>query len=181
MNTSNEYPSGQVRAAFRGQWMAPGSLGGVPAWLVVENGQLALLAPGPGPSGFVDVFRVPVQQARVRSAAQRITVTVGATNYPVLARPVGPIIGAGLGGAGALAGLAGSAPGHVAGTAARAGNLAADASAFARQGGHEFLAAVRQSGAPVRRVGYGPLLAIGLLAGVCVVVLVTVITVIAVS
>lgn len=181
MSNAYGYPAAPVRAAFQGQWMAPGSLGGVPAWLVVENGQLALLAPGPGPTGFVDVFRVPVRQARVRSAAQRITVTVAGTNYPVLARPFGPIIGAGLGGAGSVAGLAGSPVGHVAGTAARAGNLAADASAFARQGGHEFLAAVRQTGAPVRRLGYGPLLAIGLLVGVGVVVLVTVVTVIAVS
>jgi hypothetical protein len=171
----------QPRAAFQGYGTAPGGSGAVPVWLIVEDGVIALLAPGQSPTGFVDVFRVPVHQARVSSAAQRITVTVGGTAYPVLARPHGPVIGAGLAAAGSVAGLAGAGVAHGGTTAARAGNLAADASAFARQGGHELLAALRQSGAPVRRVGYGPLLAVGFAVGLLLVVLVTVVTVVAVS
>ncbi|WP_377321239.1 hypothetical protein ACFJIY_19085 [Pimelobacter simplex] len=170
---------GQARAAFQGYWAAPG--GSVPVWLLVEDGRLALLAPGQGPSGYVDVFRVPVHQARVSSAAQRITVTVGGTSYPVLARPIGPVVGAALGAAGAAAGLAGAELAHGRATVARAGNLAADASAFSRQGGPALLAALRQSGAPVRRIGYGPLLAIGFAVGLLVVLVVTVVTVVAIT
>ncbi|MBU2696060.1 hypothetical protein [Pimelobacter sp. 30-1] len=155
----------QARAAFQGYWAAPA--GAVPVWLLVEDGRLALLAPGHGPSGYVDVFRVPVHQARVSSAAQRITVTVGGTSYPVLARPIGPVIGAALGVAGA--------------TATRAGNLAADASAFSRQGGPALLAALRQSGTPARRIGYAPLLAIGFVVGLLLALLVTVVTVAAIA
>ena len=62
-------------------------------------------------------------------------------------------------------------------TAARAGNLAADASAFSRLGGPAFLAAARASGVPVRRVGYGVLLVLGFGIGLLVALLVTVITV----
>ncbi len=166
-------PVPPVRAAFQGFWMRPG--GAVPVWLLAEDGRIALLAPGAGPSGFVDVFRVPVQQARVSSAAQRITVTVGGASYPVLARPIGPVIGPALGVAGSVAGLAGAHPVHGAGTVGRAANTAADASAFARQGGPAFLALVRQQGGSVRRVGYGPLLAGGFVAGLLLVVLVTVV------
>jgi hypothetical protein len=177
MNT----PAPQPRAAFQGYWMAPGSYAGVPAWLIVEDGVIALLMPGQGPSGFVDVFRVPVHQARVRSAAQRITVTVSGTAYPVLARPLGPVIGAGLAVTGALAGLAGSEVAHGAGTAARAGNLAADASAFFRQGGPGFLAALRQAGVPVRRTGYAALLAVSFALWLVAVVLFAVIAVVMLS
>lgn len=49
--------------------------GVIPVWLVVDDGHLALLAPGQSPTGYVDVFRVPAHQAKVSSAAQRITVS----------------------------------------------------------------------------------------------------------
>ncbi|TQK69834.1 MULTISPECIES: hypothetical protein [unclassified Nocardioides] len=169
------YP--QPRAAFQGHWMAPGTFGGVPAWLVVEDGRVALLAPGQSPTGFVDVFRVPVRQARISSAAQRITVTVAGTAYPVLARPHGPVVGSGLAATGSVAGLAGAEVVHGTSTAARAGNVAADAAAFARQGGPQFLATLRQQGGQVRRVGYGVLLSVGFVAGLLLALLVTVITV----
>lgn len=171
----------QPRAAFQGYWMAPSAGGAVAVWLVVEDGVIAMLAPGQSPSGFVDVFRVPVHQARVASAAQRITVSVGGRSYPVLARPLGPIVGPVLGLAGATAHLAGAEGVHLAGTAARAGNVAADASAFARQGGPAFLEAARSSGTPVRRTGYGVVLGVGFAIGLLVVVLVTGITVAALS
>lgn len=176
MSRSNAWQP-QPRAAFQGYWMAPGAAGGVPVWLVAEDGVIALLAPGQSPTGYVDVFRVPVHQARVTSAAQRITVTIGGRSYPVLARPLGPVIGPVLGLAGNAAHIAGAEIARGAGTAARAGNVAADASAFARQGGPAFLAAARRSGAPVRRVGYGVVLGVGFAIGLLVVVLVTVITV----
>ncbi len=166
-----------MRAAFQGHWMAPGAFGGVPVWLVVEDGHLALLAPGHSPTGYIDVFRVPAHQARVSSAAQRITVTVAGRSYPVLARPIGRAIGPALGAAGAAAGLAGADLAQGRATAARAGNLAADASAFSRLGGPAFLAAARASGVPVRRVGYGVLLVLGFGIGLLVALLVTVITV----
>lgn len=166
-----------MRAAFQGYWMAPGARGGVPVWLVVEDGRVALLAPGHGPSGFVDVFRVPVPQARVSSAAQRITVTVAGRSYPVLARPLGPVIDPVLGIAGNAAHLAGADVVHRGGTAGRAVNVAADASAFARQGGPQLLAALRHEGGQVRRVGYGVVLGVGFAIGLLVAVLVTVVTV----
>jgi hypothetical protein len=171
----------QPRAAFQGYWMAPNGAGGVPVWLVAEDGMIALVAQGESPTGYVDVFRVPVHQARVTSAAQRITVTVGGQSYPVLARPLGPVIDPVLGVAGSTAGLAGAEAIHGAATAARVGNLAADASAFARQGGPAFLAAARRSGTRVRRAGYGVVLGVGFTIGLLMVVLVTVITVAALS
>lgn len=167
----------QPRAAFQGYWMAPDGAGAVPVWLVAEHGVIALVAAGESPTGYVDIFRVPTRQARVTSAAQRITVTVGGQSYPVLARPLGPVFGAALGVAGSTAQLAGAEVVRGAATAARAGNLAADASAFARQGGPAFLAAARRSGARVRRAGYGVVLGVGFAVGVLLVVLVTVITV----
>lgn len=167
----------QPRAAFQGYWTVPNVGGVVPVWLVVEGGVIALMAPGESPTGYVDIFRVPLYQARVTSAAQRITVTVGGQSYPVLARPLGPIVGSVLGVAGSTAHLAGAEVIHGAATAARAGNLAADASAFTRQGGPAFLAAARQSSARVRRAGYGLVLGVGFTIGLLVVVLVTVITV----
>lgn len=63
----------------------------------------------------------------------------------------------------------------------RGANLAADASAFARQGGDEFLFALRQAGAPVRRTGYGALLAVGFAIGLLAVLLITVATVAALA
>ncbi|CAM3160553.1 hypothetical protein NODU109028_00700 [Nocardioides dubius] len=167
------------RATFQGYWMAPGAFGGVPVWLSVEGGLLSLVAAQPGSSGTSVVFRVPVQHARVRAAAQRITVTVAGRTYPVLARPLGPVVGPAVGVAGSLAGLAGAERVHGGAVAARGANVAADAAAFSRQGGHQLLAALRASGAPVRRVGYPAILAAGLAAGFLVVLLVTVITVVA--
>lgn len=169
------------RGAFQGHWWAPGVPGGVPVWLTVDDGVLALMAPGQGPTGFVDVFRVPVHRARVTSAAQRITVTVDGRAYPILARPHGPVLGAGLGVAASAAGLAGRDLARGRATAARAANLAADAAAFSRLGGHEVIAALRQSGVPVRRMGYGVLLTVGLAIGLLVAVLVAVVTVVVVS
>ncbi|REK70097.1 hypothetical protein DX116_13055 [Aeromicrobium endophyticum] len=149
----------------------------MPVWLVAEHGVVALVAPGESPTGYVDIFRVPTRQARVTSAAQRITVTVGGQSYPVLARPRGPVIGSALGVAGSTAHLAGVEIVYGAATAARAGNLAADASAFAQQGGPAFLAAARRSGARVRRAGYGVVLGLGLAIGLLLVVVVTMIVV----
>ena len=174
---SAAYP--QPRGAFHGYWMAPG--GAVPVWLLVEDGRLALLAPGHSPTGYVDVFRVPVHQARVSSAAQRITVTVAGRSYPVLARPVGPVIDSVLGLTGAAAHVAGAEMLHGRSTVGRAGNVAADASAFSRQGGPAFLAAARREGVSVRRVGYGVLLSVGFAVGLLIAVLVTVITLAAVA
>ncbi|NHA01150.1 hypothetical protein G5V59_18270 [Nocardioides sp. W3-2-3] len=134
---SHPYEPRQDRAAFQGWWMAPGAPGGVPAWVIVEDGRLALMVPGASASGFVDVFRVPLRQARVSSAAQRITVTVGGTSYPVLARPHGALLGPVAGVVGSAGRLAGHPTAGIGSTAFRAGNLAADSSAFARQGGHE--------------------------------------------
>lgn len=164
-------------ATFQGYWMAPGAFAGVPVWLSVETGFIVLAAAQPGSASPAVVFRVPVHQARVTAAAQRITVTVNGTPYPVLARPLGPVIGPALGAAGSLAGLAGAERVHGGAVAGRGANLAADAAAFSRQGGHQFLAALGASGAPVRRVGYPLILAAGLAVGVLAVVLVTVITV----
>lgn len=178
---SHPYEPRQDRAAFQGWWMAPGTPGGVPAWVIVEDGRLALMVPGASASGFVDVFRVPLPQARVSSAAQRITVTVSGTSYPVLARPHGALLGPVAGVVGSAGRLAGHPAAGIGSTAFRAGNLAADSSAFARQGGHELLAAARRGGAPVRRVGYAALLAGGVVAGLLLVLLVTVVTVAALA
>lgn len=174
-------PAPTPRATFQGYWMAPGAFGGVPAWLSVENGFIALVAAQPGTSSTALVFRVPVHQAKVTAAAQRITVKVNGTAYPVLARPLGPLVGPALGVGGSVAGLAGSPAIHGGALAARGGNLAADAAAFSCQGGHQFLAALRTSGTPVRRVGYGVILGVGMAVGVLAVLIVTVVTVLALA
>lgn len=176
MNHHHYRPVPRARAAFQGHWMAPGSFGsGVPAWLLLEDGYVALMVPGESASGYVDLFRVPVHQAAVSSAAQRITVTVGGTGYPVLARPHGPYVAMGLTTAGAVAGAMGADGPRMASAGGRMANIAADARAFSLMGGPEFLAAVRAEGAPVRRMGYPALLGLGLVLGVLVVVLINVV------
>lgn len=146
--------------------MVPG--GSVPVWLVVENGWIALRAPGQAPGGLVDVFRMPARQVRIASAAQRITVFAGGVRHVLLARPMGSIIGAGLGVAGSVAGLAGREMAQARFTAMRFGNVAMDSSAFNSQGGPAVLAAARMSGAAVRRTGYGVILTLGLIAGLLI-------------
>lgn len=143
-----------------------------PAEVVASGGSVTLFVSTP--AGWEQLFSVPAEQVKVTSAAQRITLHVGGRRYPILADP-GAVrrvyrlqyMGGALGLSNALTH---QDPvhrtyhrlGHRAlGNTARGLNQAAAARAFSAQGGKEFLAASRASGARVSRLGYGPLLAIG--------------------
>lgn len=150
-----------------------------PAQAEVSNGFVTLWVGSP--AGWTQHFSVPATEVTVKSAAQRITLVVRGQSYPILANPraVGRAVGYG------VAGTAASVldkPVLGAGIdVGRGVNQVAAASAWNTGGGQEFIAAARNSGAQVSRLGYGPLIAIGCGGGVAAVILVVVITLIAIN
>jgi len=153
-----------------------------PAQVVASGGFVTLRVITP--TGWAQLFSVPAQQVQVRSAAQRITLVVGGRSYPILADP-GAIGRAnyanGMGSAMSMShhlhhGTNDWAAHRMVGNVARGINQAGAARAFAAQGGGEFLAATRASGARVSRLGFLPLFAIGCGIGLVAVILVLVVT-----
>ncbi len=141
----------------------------------VSDGWVTLWALAP--DGWTVVFRAPAPDVRVRSTAQNIRFSVGGQKYLLLADPSAVTRALGYSTAGAVAAIL-DRPG--AGAAADVGafrNQISAANSWSAGGGPQFLEASRQSGARVSRLGYGAISAIGCGAGIAVVVLVTVITV----
>lgn len=159
--------SGALGNAANGGWSA--------AQAVVKDGVVTLWTAAP--TGWTQLFSVPVGEVAVKSAAQRITLVVRGQSYPILADPAAVNRAMGLAGTGIVGNLA-----HVPGVSAassvgRAANQIAAANAFKASGGGEFLAAMRGSGARVSRLGFGALTAIGCSAGLLVVLVIVVIAV----
>lgn len=135
------------------------------------------------PGGWSQVFRAPAQEVQVRSAAQRITLVLHGRSYPILADPSATRRALRAQGRaarwstyGRLAHWDGHHVAHRSlANVSRGLTQAGAAHAFESQGGGEFLAASRASGARVSRWGYGPLLALGCGIGLLVPVLVLVI------
>lgn len=128
------------------------------------------------PTGWVEQFRVPATEVTVRSAAQRITLDVRGQSYPILADPAAINRAMHFTGVNIAGGIIGSPGVSLTSNIARGANQAAAAQAFYAQGGGEFLAAMRASGARVSRLGYGPLIAIGCGGGLLIAFVTIVIT-----
>lgn len=166
-------------AVFSGALGDNASGGWLPARAEVGNGVITLWVGLP--SGWTQYFSVRADEVTVKSAAQRITLVVNGQSYPLLADPAAVGRAIGLGAVGGVAGMLDKPGLELGADVGRGVNLAGGARSFQVGGGPEFLAAARQSGARTSRLGYGPLIAIGCGGGLLVVLLVTVITVVAVS
>lgn len=162
-------------AVFTGAYGDTTTGGWYEARAEVSNGYVTLWVASGG--GWAQQFRVPAQQVTVKSAAQRITLVVQGRSYPILAKPaaVGRAIAYG---AASTYAEAFDRPVFEAGVdVGRGVNQAAAGAAFSSQGGPEFIAAARASGAQVSRLGYGAIAAIGCGGGALVVIVVVFVTV----
>ncbi|WPF81411.1 hypothetical protein SANBI_002705 [Sanguibacter sp. 4.1] len=150
-----------------------------PARAEVSDGFVTLWIASP--TGWTQYFRVPAQEVVVKSAAQRITLAVHGQSYPILADPrsVDRAIGHGI--AGGVADILDKPRFEMGVDLARTVNVAGAAYSFHLGGGPGFIAAAQQSGARTSRLGYGPILALGCGGGVLVVVVVTLVTLLAIS
>ncbi|WP_309103787.1 hypothetical protein [Microbacterium sp.] len=160
--------SGALGDAASGAWY--------PARAEVSNGFITLWVGSS--TGWAQYFSVPAAEVTVKSAAQRITLTVRGQSYPILADPhaVGRALRYN-----ALGVAAHVLDRPILGAGADVGqglNQVAAAGSFHIGGGPEFLTAARFSGAQVSRLGYGAIAAIGCGGGLAVVILTLVITVI---
>lgn len=144
---------------FSGAWGDTVTGGWSPAQVVLSGGTVTLWVASP--AGWAPHFTVPAGRVVVKSAAQRITLVVNGRGHPILADPGAVNRALGLTGAGIM-GQARGVPGVAAAShLGRGVNQAMAARAFSANGGAQFLAAMRASGARVSRIGYGALVAIG--------------------
>lgn len=154
------------RAVFSGALGDKATGGWYPARAVLENGMVTLWVASA--NEWRPHFTVPANHVMVKSAAQRITLVVQGRPYPILADPGAVNRGMRYTRLGTL-GRAMDAPAlAVAGDMGRIANQAGAANAFSTNGGSAFLAAMRQSGAHVSRMGFGALFAIGACVGLLV-------------
>lgn len=172
MMTSPPLPSsavfvGALCDSATGQWHH--------AQVAVNGGIVTLWVAAP--TGWVQQFSVPATEVTVKSAAQRITLNVRGHSYPLLADPAAVNRALGLSASNIAGNIAGVTGVSLAGNVGRGVNQAAAAQAFHAQGGGEFLAAMRASGARVSRLGYGAIVALGCGGGLLVAVMIVVITV----
>ncbi|MDQ0708534.1 hypothetical protein QFZ52_001186 [Arthrobacter woluwensis] len=168
-------PSIFPHATFTGAYGDNATNSWYPAQAVLAEGIVTLWVGSP--TGWMQYFSVPAAQVTVKSAAQRITLTVAGRNYPILANPGAVYQALNFGAANVVGEITGNQALGAMSTAGRAMNQVGAAQAFNAGGGNEFLAAMRASGARVSRLGYGAIAAIGCGAGLLVVILVVVITV----
>lgn len=143
--------------------------GWYPARAELANGMVTLWVASA--DGWRPHFTVPANQVMVKSAAQRITLVVQGRTHPILADPGAVNRAMRYTRLGTL-GRAMDAPGLSAvADMGRIANQAGAANAFSTNGGPAFLAAMRQSGAHVSRMGFGALFAIGGCVGLLVALL----------
>lgn len=174
-------PAPRPPAVFTGSLGDRASGTWTPARVEADGSTVALWVSTP--DGWTQLFRAPAQEVQVKSAAQRITLVLHGRSYPILADPSATRRGLRAQRRAArwstYGHLAHGDSHHVAHRSlagvSRGLSQAGAAHAFEVQGGSEFLAASRASGARVSRVGYGPLLAIGCGLGLLVPVLVLVV------
>jgi hypothetical protein len=173
------YPTQPPYALFTGAFGDNASGGWFPARAEVSNGLVTLWVALP--TGWTQYFSVPAPEVVVKSAAQRITLVVRGQSYPILADPrsVNRALQYGV-----VGGVASVLDKPVLGAGVDVGrgiNVAGAAHSFNANGGPAFIAAAQQSGARTSRMGYGPLLALGCGGGLFIAIVVTVITVMALS
>lgn len=152
-------PSPYPHAVFTGALGDTATGGWYPAQAEVSNGFVTLwVASG---AGWTQHFSVPAHEVTVKSAAQRITLMVRGQSYPILAKPAAVGRAIAYGGGSTYAEVF-DRPVFEAGVdVGRGMNQVASGAAFHSNGGPEFIAAARASGAQVSRLGYGALVAIG--------------------
>ncbi|RYY47165.1 MAG: hypothetical protein EON53_07995 [Actinomycetales bacterium] len=172
-------PDHPPAAVFCGAWGDHATGQYSPARAEVSDGFVTFWVASP--TGWTQYFRVPAREVRVRSAAQRITLVVHGRSYPMLADPRSVNRAIGLGVAGGVADILDEPRVEMGVDLARTINVAGAAHSFHVGGGPGFIAAARQAGARTSRLGYGPILAIGCGLGVLVVVVVTIVTLLAIS
>lgn len=160
-------------AVFSGSWGDRASGGWYPAQAVVRDGIITMWIATA--NGWAQHFSVPAGEVTVKSAAQRITLVVRGKSFPILADPAAAGRARTIIGADAVGHIADLPVVNVASTVGRGVNQGVAAQAFNSQGGGEFIAAARASGARVSRLGYGALIAIGCGGGLLVVLAVVVI------
>ena len=130
-----------------------------PAQAVLDQGMVTLWILTP--TGWAQAFSLPAAQVRVSSATHRITLVAGGRNYPLLADQASVARANALTTAGLAASMLDLDTLRAWTHFARFANQGRAADAFAAAGGHEFLAAMRSSGASVSRTGYGAIMGIG--------------------
>lgn len=162
-------------AVFTGALGDTATGGWFPARADVANGFVTLWIASNGE--WAQHFSVPAHEVTVKSAAQRITLKVRGQSYPILAKPEAVTRGIVYGAAGTAASALDKPVLGAGVDVGRGLNQASAGAAFHSNGGPEFIAAARASGAQVSRLGYGPLLAIGCGGGLFAAIAVTVITV----
>lgn len=172
-------PNQAPYAVFSGALGDTASGGWFTARAEVSNGFVTLWVALP--TGWSQVFSVPAHEVTVKSAAQRITLVVRGFSYPLLAYPQAVNRAIGYGIAGGVADILEKPRFEMGVDVGRAVNVAGAAHAFQLGGGPDFLLAAQRSGARTSRFGYGPILAIGCGAGILVVIVVTCLTLVAVS
>lgn len=168
-------PPPPPHAVFSGALGDNATGGWYAAQAVVSDGLITLWVGSP--AGWAKHFSVPAREVTVKSAAQRITLKLRGRSYPILADPAAVNRALGLTGMGIAGGVTGSSGVSMASGVGRAMNQVGAANSFSVQGGGEFLAAARASGARVSRLGYGALAAIGCGGGLVAVLAVLFITV----
>ncbi|MFD5224495.1 hypothetical protein ACFWHT_02630 [Microbacterium sp. NPDC058342] len=161
-------------AVFSGALGDTATGGWFPAQAAVSGGVVTLWVASP--TGWTQRLSVPASQVTVKSAAQRITLVAAGQSFPILADPGAVNRALGLNAANVVAGMVDAPIAGAAATAGRGVNQVNAAQAFSANGGGEFLAAMRASGARVSRLGYGAIVAIGCGGGLLAVIAVTVIT-----
>ena len=146
-----------------------------PARAEISNGWITLWVITA--TGWAQVFSVAATEVTVKSAAQRITLVVRGQSYPLLADPTVVTRVLRYGTAGTVATVLDHDRFAAGVDVSRGLTQVSAAGSWVTQGGPEFIAAARASGARTSRMGYGALIGIGCGAGLAVVLLVTVVTV----
>lgn len=175
----SQQPSQWPYAVFSGALGDNATGSWFPARAEVSNGYVTLWVALP--TGWTQYFSVPAGDVTVRSAAQRITLVVRGQSFPMLADPRSvdrAIKHAIIGG---VADVLDKPRFEMGVDLARTVNVAGAAYSFHLGGGPAFLAAAQQSGARTSRMGYGLLLGLGCGGGVLVVIVVTLVTLAAIS
>lgn len=169
-------PNQPPYAVFSGALGDQASGGWYPARAEVSNGFVTLSVGAP--TGWVQYFSVPATEVAVKSAAQRITLTVRGQSYPILADPRAVNRALGYNAVGIAADVLNKPVLEAGADVGRGLNQVSAARSWNAGGSPEFLAAARFAGARVSRLGYGAIAAIGCGGGLAVVILTLVITVI---
>lgn len=161
-------PPAYPRATFTGTYGDTATGAWYPAQAMVDQGYVTFWVLGP--TGWGQRFSLPAPYVTVKSASQRITLVANGQSFPILADVDAARRVPGLLAVDVAGGIAGNSLLESAGVLGRGVNQAGAAQKFYAAGGPEFLAAMRASGSPVSRFGYGAIIGIGCGCGLLVAV-----------